>query len=88
MLARFVLPEFQAKGYGSRLMDLLEDRVFQKNQEVQIDASFPAESMYIKRGYRITSYEKIRTENGDFLCYHIMKKRADEKKKMNKKGQF
>ena len=66
----------------------MEDRVFQKNQEVQIDASFPAESMYIKRGYRITSYEKIRTENGDFLCYHIMKKRADEKKKMNKKGQF
>lgn len=76
----FILPEYQTKGYGSRLMDLLEDRVFQKNQEVQIDASFPAESMYIKRGYRITSYEKIRTDNGDFLCYHIMKKRADEKK--------
>lgn len=70
----FILPEHQSKGYGSRLMDLLEDRVSAKYQSVHIDASFPAESMYLKRGYRIVSYEKIRTEGGDFLCYHTMKK--------------
>ena len=70
----FILPEYQAKGYGSRLMDLLEDMVFRQYQAVHIDASFPAESMYLKRGYRITSYEKIRTENGDFLCYHTLQK--------------
>ena len=28
----FIMPEQQAKGYGSRLMDLLEDKVFQKYQ--------------------------------------------------------
>ncbi len=73
----FILPEYQAKGYGSRLMDLLEDRVLQKYQAVHIDASFPAESMYLKRGYRIKTYEIIVAEGGDYLCYHTMEKAAD-----------
>jgi GNAT superfamily N-acetyltransferase len=68
----FILPEYQAKGYGSKLMDLLEVMVFRKYQAVHIDASFPAESMYLKRGYRIKTYEKIETEGGDYLCYHTM----------------
>lgn len=72
----FILPESQGKGYGSRLMDLLEARIFENYPKVHVDASFPAESMYLKRGYEITSYEKIKTENGDFLCYHTMEKIA------------
>lgn len=71
----FILPEYQGKGYGSRLMDLLEARIFENCPKVHIDASFPAESMYLRRGYQIISYEKIETENGDFLCYHTMEKR-------------
>lgn len=70
----FILPEYQGKGYGSRLMDLLEAQIFENYPKVHIDASFPAESMYLRRGYQIISYEKIQTENGDFLCYHIMEK--------------
>ena len=72
----FILPEYQAKGYGSRLMDFLEDMVFGKYHAVHIDASFPAESMYLKRGYRIKTYEKIETAGGDYLCYHTMEKAA------------
>ena len=75
----FILPEYQTKGYGSKLMDLLEDIVFRRYQAVHIDASFPAESMYLKRGYRIKSYEKIETEGGDYLCYHTMEKLAGGK---------
>lgn len=70
----FILPKYQGKGYGSRLMDLLEEKIFQNYSVIHIDASFPAESMYLARGYQITSYEKIETENGDFLCYHTMEK--------------
>lgn len=70
----FILPEYQGKGYGSRLMDLLEAKIFEKYTKVHVDASFPAESMYLKRGYQMISYEKIETENGDFLCYHTMEK--------------
>lgn len=70
----FILPEYQRKGYGSGLMDLLEARIFENFPKVHVDASFPAENMYLKRGYQIASYEKIETENGDFLCYHTMEK--------------
>lgn len=72
----FLLPAYQKKGYGSRLMDFLEEEVFKDYPLIHIDASFPAESMYLKRGYQIASYEKIETENGDFLCYHTMKKKS------------
>lgn len=70
----FILPEYQGKRYGSRLMDLLEARIFENYPKVHVDASFPAERMYLKRGYQIASYEKIEAENGDFLCYHTMVK--------------
>lgn len=70
----FILPEYQGKGYGSKLMDLLEARIFENYPRVHVDASFPAESMYLKRGYQIVSYEKIETESRDFLCYHTMEK--------------
>lgn len=52
----------------------MEARIFEKYRKVHVDASFPAESMYLKRGYQIISYEKMETENGDFLCYHTMEK--------------
>lgn len=71
----FILPKYQRNGYGSRVMDWLEEKVFRNYSAVQIDASFPAEMMYLKRGYEIISYKNIETENGDFLCYHIMEKR-------------
>lgn len=76
----FILPEYQRKGYGGRLMDLLEARIFENYSKVHVDASFPAENMYLKRGYQISSYEKIETVNGDFLCYHIMEKEICMKK--------
>ena len=48
-------------------MDLLEDMVFQQYQAVHIDASFPAESMYLKRGYRIKTFAvaKERFQTGE-----------------------
>lgn len=58
-------------------MDLLEHRVFRKYQAIHIDASFPPESMYLKRGYRIKTYEIIEAEGGDYLCYHTMEKAAN-----------
>lgn len=69
----FIIPEYQNRGYGSSLMDFLEKRIFEHYLKIHVDASFPAESMYLKRGYKIVSFEKIETENGDFLCYHMEK---------------
>lgn len=71
----FILPKYQGRGYGSKLMDLLEEKIYKDYLEVKADASFPAESIYLKRGYQILSYEMIETDNKDFLCYHTMVKR-------------
>lgn len=70
----FMLPPYQHRGYGQKIMDILEGKICRQYDTVHVDASFPAEEMYLRRGYRIVSYEKIETVNGDFLCYHTMVK--------------
>lgn len=77
ILRLFVLPEFQGKGYGRELLDFAEQAVREQYPVIQIDASFAAKSIYLKRGYKETEYHKIRTENGDFLCYDVMLKEED-----------
>lgn len=75
----FILPEHQGNGYGKAALDLLEEKVFKEHPRAKVDASFPAENMYLNRGYRICSYERIKTENGDYLCYHTMEKQLRQK---------
>lgn len=82
----FILPEYQAKGYGNRLMDFLEDMVFRKYQAVHIDVSFPAESMYLKRGYQIKTYEKIETGAGIIFVTIQWKRRQMERDKDYQEG--
>lgn len=68
----FVLPHFQGMGYGSRILDIIEKKILDKFETVSIDASFPAVSLYLKREYKYTSYHKLKTDNGDYLCYSEM----------------
>lgn len=70
----FVLPAHQKKGYGRRLMDFAEQKIFECTDICRFDASLPAKAIYIKRGYRESAYHIIPTENGDFLCYDVMQK--------------
>lgn len=70
----FILPQFQGQGYGSILMDELEKIILDQYHSIRLDASFPAQTMYLKRGYQFVSYEKIACKNGQYLCYHRMEK--------------
>lgn len=70
----FVLPEYQGKGYGGRIMDFLEDLAFQNHAEARLDASLPAVGMYLKRGYVIASYHMEPTFRDHYLCYFDMRK--------------
>ena len=70
----FVLPTYQHRGYGRYLMDFAENKVFEQYDSVELDASFPAKRIYLKRGYVDMEYHVIDTENGDHLCYDVMKK--------------
>lgn len=57
---------------------LAEKIVFKDNDEIILYSSLPAKSMYLKRGYREYRYEIFDTDNGDFLCCDIMKKKIQE----------
>ena len=69
----FVLPEYQHKGFGKAMLDFAEKKILEMYEYVQIDASFPAKRSYLKRGYKETEYNIIEADNGDFLCYDVMR---------------
>ena len=70
----FVLPEFQGKGLGSRLLVFAEDLISVSYDAAELSASLPAKAIYLKKGYVFMSFHTIAAENGDFLCYDYMKK--------------
>jgi GNAT superfamily N-acetyltransferase len=69
----FVLPEYQHKGYGNELLNFAEKKILEMYEYVQIYASFPAKRIYLKRGYKEIEYNIIESDNGDFLCYDVMR---------------
>lgn len=71
----FVLPEYQGKGYGRKLLDFAENEITKKYEEIMLDASLPAKRIYLKRGYREKESHIITANYGDFLCYDIMVKK-------------
>ncbi|MBQ9893763.1 MAG: GNAT family N-acetyltransferase [Ruminococcus sp.] len=71
----FVLPEYQGRGYGSKLLSFAEKLIAENYEEAVLDSSFPAKGIYLKKGYIFTEYNKIETHNGDFLCFDSMAKK-------------
>lgn len=77
----YVLPELQGKGYGSFIMQCLEDEISVKHHTVALDASLPASHLYEQRGYRTIQHEKLSVENDAVLVYEVMEKVLPEKKR-------
>ena len=74
----FVLPEYQSRGYGSRLMDFAEAKIAEKYSYVHLDSSLAAKEMYLKRGYKEKKTCRILADNGDILIYDEMEKRVQK----------
>lgn len=70
----YVLPDHQKKGYGSFIMDHLEEEVYKKFDTVKLDASLAAVFLYEKRGYKTVGHGKYDLDNGVKLVYEIMEK--------------
>lgn len=70
----YVKPECQGKGYGSYIMQCLEDQIGLHYDTVYLDASLPASHLYEKRGYQTIRHEKWNVENGKILVYEVMEK--------------
>lgn len=73
----FVLPQYQSRGFGSRLMDFAENEIARNFDRVNIDSSLAAKELYLKRGYKESGTHKIVSENGDILVYDEMEKTVD-----------
>jgi hypothetical protein len=54
-------------------MDFFENVIFASYDEIKLDASFAAQSMYRARGYTEVSFNKELTANGDYLCWSEMR---------------
>lgn len=79
----FVLPRHQGKGYGTALLDFAEAKIAERYNEAIVDVSLPAKEIYKKRGYEEFKYNTITTDNGDMLCYDVMKKKCKDEPKVS-----
>lgn len=70
----YVLPDWQGRGYGSYIMQQLENEITEKCDFACLDASLPASCFYEHRGYKTIRHEKIQVENGVYLVYEIMER--------------
>lgn len=73
----FVLPDYQHKGYGRKLLDFAEEIVKKEYASIVVAASLPAKKIYKLRGYKEVEYHQITTKNGDILCYDVMEKEIE-----------
>lgn len=70
----YVLPQYQKKGYGSYIMNRLEEMIKEKYDYVDIDASLPACRLYSHLGYQTVDHGIWECRNGVIQVYEIMKK--------------
>lgn len=70
----YVLPKLQGQGYGSYIMQTLENEIAKKYDRVYLDASLPASKLYEHRGYNTISHETWTVENDVVLVYEVMEK--------------
>lgn len=70
----YVLPEHQRKGYGSYLMQCLEEKIGEGYDKICLDASLPASLFYEKRGYTTVRHCKLPAGSEAILVYEIMEK--------------
>lgn len=70
----YVDPAFGGRGYGSYIMQVLEDEIALHYDAAYLDASLPASHMYEKRGYVTVRHDRWAVENGAVLVYEIMRK--------------
>lgn len=75
----YVLPEFQGRGYGTRIIRELERQIGQKHGSVEMDASLPSVCLYEALGYHTAGHKKIHLMNGVVFVYGEMEKELTQK---------
>lgn len=85
----YVKSDCQGKGYGTFIMDYLENEIKKHHSKVNLDASLPACRMYQKRGYATIEHCRHIVDNGVVLAYEIMEKGlSDNRTKIDYDGRI
>ena len=75
----YVLPKFQKKGYGTFIMNQLENMIKEQSDYADIDASLPACRLYARLGYQTIDHGIWECKNGVIQVYEIMKKTLSQR---------
>lgn len=70
----YVLPDYQKRGCGSKIMDCLEAEISKNDDTVCLDASLSAVCLYEHRGYKTVGHGIYELKNDVKLVYEIMEK--------------
>lgn len=70
----YVSPACQRRGYGSYIMQRLENAIAENYSKSVLDSSLPASKLYESRGYQTTEHRQWNVENNVVLVYEIMEK--------------
>lgn len=76
----YVRPKFQGKGYGTYIMNQLEELIRKNYDTIDIDASLPACRLYQRLGYATVDHGIWECKNGVIQVYKIMKKELNKMK--------
>ncbi len=79
----YVNPLYQKNGYGSYIIQCLENIIREKYDTVYLDASLPASHLYEKLGYSTIEHKKHTLENDVVLVYEVMEKSLYQLKALN-----
>ncbi len=71
----YVLPDFQRKGFGTFIMNQLEEEIGKQYDKAEIDASLPACKLYYNRGYKTIDHGIWECAGGVIQVYEIMEKK-------------
>lgn len=71
----FVLPEYQGRGYGRKIMTKIEETAINKGiRRVALCASLPSKDFYLALGYNVIRYTHFLVKNNKRLEYYDMEK--------------
>ncbi len=71
----FVLPEYQGRGYGRKIMEKIEETALNDGiTRVELCASLPSKDFYLALGYEIVRFTHFLVNNNKKLEYYDMGK--------------
>ncbi len=75
----YVLPACQGQGFGSLIIDRLEEAIGAVHDVACLNASLSAVCLYERRGYRTVGHGVIDLDGGAKLVYEKMEKRLERR---------